>query len=249
MKNALLLPLLCVFGLQAKAATDARVAAAEAAYAAGTYQEALDLYNAVALDLNSAALQYNIGNCHSKLNAVPQAILHYERALRLTPGAEDIQANLDRMRALTVDRMTSVPTFTLGTTWDRWKAGADMDQWARRALWAMLMSCALGAATVLVRTATSRRVLIGFALTGLTITGACTLLAFSRASSIQDGSQAIIMSTNLDVLSEPRAGTTKQFVLHAGTKITVLRSQGDWYEVRIANGAVGWVPVESLEVI
>ena len=74
------------------------LAAAEQAYAAGDHQLALQLYDSVLTRSTSAGLQYNIGNCYFKLNDVPRAILHYERALELSPGDDDIRANLELAR-------------------------------------------------------------------------------------------------------------------------------------------------------
>src|SRR5690606_12551683 len=97
------------------------------------------LYDSVNTDYTSAGLLYNIGNCYSKLGDMPHAILYYERALRLAPGADDIQANLDLERAKVVDRMNQLPAFTLGSVWDRLQGGKDVDQWARRSLWACVI--------------------------------------------------------------------------------------------------------------
>ncbi len=223
--------------------------AAQQAYANGAYAEALHLYDSLAQDRTSAALLYNIGNCHAKLNEVPQAILQYERALRLAPGAEDVQANLDLMRSRTVDRVSALPAFTLGTAWDRVRGGKDVDQWARRSLWACVFACVLAAAAVLVRSTVARRALGGLAIAGGLVTVLCMVLAAYRVHEADDRSEAIIMTSKLDVLGEPREGATKLFLLHAGTKLRVLQSEGDWYEVKLANGSVGWAQAKALTII
>ena len=68
------------------------VTGAQEAYAKGEYAKALALYDSVNAEQSSAALLFNIGNCHMKLGDVPHAVLYFERASRLQPGAEDIQA-------------------------------------------------------------------------------------------------------------------------------------------------------------
>ena len=97
MRVPILLSLLCLlaFVTSARATpTDSLTHAAEQAYIAGDHQQALGLYEALNTEFTSAALLYNIGNCHFKLGDYPQAILHYERALRLDPGSEEVHVNL-----------------------------------------------------------------------------------------------------------------------------------------------------------
>ena len=113
--KALLLTLLLAGTLgSATAQTPPALAdSAQAAYARGDHRRALQFYDSLNGAWSSASLLFNIGNCHFKLNDVPRAILYYERALRLAPGAEDIQANLDLARMQAVDRVNELPAFTL----------------------------------------------------------------------------------------------------------------------------------------
>ncbi|HEY0976535.1 MAG TPA: SH3 domain-containing protein [Flavobacteriales bacterium] len=248
MTRKLLVPALVLGLATASFAQDDLARGAQEAYAAGEYAQALDLYDSLAQERTSASLLFNIGNCHSKLNDVPRAILYYERALRLSPGAEDIQANLDLARSKTIDRVNELPAFTLGSAWDRLRGGKDVDQWARRSLWLVLISCALGTAALFVR-GRAARVVGGLALLGGLATLTCIGLAAYRVSEANDRSEAIIMAPKVDVVSEPRSTATKLFVIHAGTKLRVLQEQDGWYEVKLASGSVGWAPPGSLERI
>jgi len=225
------------------------VTGAQEAYAKGEYAKALALYDSVNTEQNSAALLFNIGNCHMKLGDVPHAVLYFERASRLQPGAEDIQANLDYARSQVVDRVNELPAFTLGSMWDRLRGGKDVDQWARRSLWACLLLFAFATSVVFVRNSTWRRVLVGGAALSLFLTVLSVGLASYRVNEITDRSEAIIMLPKVDVLGEPRQGATTVFVLHEGTKVGVLSEQNGWYEVKLSSGSVGWAPPGTLEVI
>ena len=222
---------------------------AQDAYSKGEHQKALALYDSVNTAYSSPALLFNIGNCWSKLGDTPHAILYYERALRLAPGAEDVQANLDLERSKVVDRMNELPAFTLGSFWDRLQGGTDVDQWARRSLWACALMALAAIAGVMLRQRALKRSL--FALAGLALVGTVlsTALAAYRAQEVESRSQAIIMSPSVEILGEPHSGATRLFILHQGTKVGALQQQNGWQEVRLASGSVGWVPKEAIEVI
>jgi len=228
---------------------DSLAAQGSRAYAAGEVKTALALFDSANVAYTSPALLYNIGNCHFKLNDIPHAILFYERALRLAPGDDDVRTNLELARQNVVDRVNELPTFSLGTTWSRIRGGRDADQWARRALWACLLTFTVLGAAVALRQRNLRRVL--FAISGVLFLGTALSVAFAayRHTELTDESDAIIMSAKVDVRSEPRDGSTVLFVLHKGTKVTVLQQDNAWSEVRLANGSVGWMPPATLERI
>lgn len=232
-----------------KAEADIVSTRAQEAYTAGNYTEALALFDSVAQEYSSTALFFNIGNCHFKLGDIPHAILNYERALRLSPGDEDVQANLDLARRQVADRVNELPTFTLGSTWGKLRGGRDADQWSRRSLWACLAFFVVLGVAVAVRHRTWKRVLLGVSAAGLVVTVLAVSFAAVRHAEIVDDSEAIIMTPKVDVRSEPRDGTKVLFVLHKGTKVAVLKEQAGWYEVKLPNGSVGWMPPASLERI
>ena len=55
----------------------------------------------------SAALYYNLGNAYYRKNDITQAIIAYERALKLSPSDEDTRYNLQLAQAKTIDRLSS----------------------------------------------------------------------------------------------------------------------------------------------
>ena len=222
---------------------------AQAAYEHGDHQKAIQYYDSVANERTSAALLYNIGNCHFKIGSLAQAILHYERALRLAPGNEDVQGNLDLARTLVVDRMNELPTLTLGSSWARLRSGSDPDQWARRSLWSVTSLFALLALYLFVRGTLPRRLLLVLSGLALLASLASIVFAASRHTELITHDQAIIIAPKADAYSEPRQEATLLFVLHEGTKVTLLQEGNGWSEVKLVNGAVGWMPPASLETI
>lgn len=229
--------------------TDDLAQRAQEAYSAGDHAKALALYDSLNATHTSASLLFNIGNCWSKLGDVPHAILYYERALRLAPGAEDIQANLDIERTKVVDRVNELPGFALSSVWDKLQGGSDVDQWARRSLWACLLMAVAAGASLFVHQRMAKRSLLVFAGIALLATAASAALAVYRVEQVRSREEAIIMQPKVDVLSEPRVGASPAFVLHQGTKVRILKDQGDWCEVKLPSGTVGWMPAKAAAII
>ncbi len=249
--NLTFAPLLLLLGvpLLAHAGTDDLLKNAQDDYSKGDYKQALVLYDSVNTTQTSAGLLFNIGNCWSKLDDTPHSILYYERALRAAPGAEDIQANLDQARMKVVDRVNELPGFTLGSIWDRLEGGTDVDQWARRSLWACSFTVLLVAISLFLRQRAAKRILFSLGGLGLVATVCAAGLAAYRVNEADSRDEAIIMRPKVDILGEPHEGATTLFILHDGTKVHVLQEQQGWSEVKLSNGSVGWMERSALETI
>jgi tetratricopeptide (TPR) repeat protein len=221
---------------------------AHQAYASGDHATALEHYMAVYATHTSAALLYNIGNCHYKGGDMAHAILFYERALRLEPAADDVRANLDLARRNVVDRIADLPPTAMSLAWSRFR-GSGPDTWARWALWSCLATFVLLALVM----APALRGLRTLLLIAAALMAGTTLLAVAfahaRKAEITDRTMAIIMDAKVEARGEPRAGATVLFALHSGAKVRIGQELNAWCEVSLPNGTVGWIPSAALERI
>src|SRR5690606_3967693 len=64
------------------------------------------------------SLYYNLGNSYYRTGKIGLAILYYEKALKLSPGDEDIRHNLALANLKTIDKVESLPKFFLFEWWD-----------------------------------------------------------------------------------------------------------------------------------
>lgn len=229
------------------AEADTLVRRAERAYAGGDAGTALQLYDSVSTAYTSAGLEYDRGNCHFQLGNMARAILHYERALRLDPTAEDVRTNLQLARSRLVDRIEDLPGMDLTSVWQRI---GGMDAWAwRSVLFAWLFAALLAVALLPGRDLGWKRGWgIAAGLAGLLLVAAIaiSMLQWQR---VTDRSEAVLMEPRVQVRSAPGTGAKVLFVLHEGVKLTVLQEQDGFAEVRLANGQVGWLPSGSVERI
>jgi hypothetical protein len=168
--------------------------------------------------------------------------LYYEKARILDPGDEDIRQNLSIANSRIVDKIENIPSFFL-KRWISALAGFfSPDQWALLCL--LLFSLSLGALFIYIVSRktgikklgfTTGILLLAFSLTGI-------LLMRNRKYVIQHSRGAIIMTPVVNVKSSPDQQGTNVFVLHEGTRVTMMDSVQQWKEVKIPDGNKGWVP-------
>ena len=88
---------------------DATKAEGDSAYIKDDYTTAIQIYESLLKNGESADVYYNLGNSYYKIGEIAKAVLNYERALLMKPGNSDIRANLEVARAKTIDKVEPVP--------------------------------------------------------------------------------------------------------------------------------------------
>lgn len=220
-------------------------------YQEGDFEGALASYlRLVEAGFESGEVYYNIGNTYFKLGDVAPSILYYERARRLLPGDEDVQANLDLARSLTVDEIEPRPRFWLFSAVEWWVG-----------LLPSTLLIAVVAASYLVGTGVALLLILKrgaqVAVWGRRIASASGVVFFMfglnlavREFELGQAQEAVVLQPQVDVLSAPLDDETLTiFTVHEGTKVRIDRLSEEWAEVVLEDGRVGWVPVGVLETI
>ena len=223
---------------------------ANKAYSAGSYSMAADLYQKI-VDAGYASpeLFYNMGNAYFKMNDYARAILWFERAKRLDPGNEDISFNLNVANTKISDKIEPLPELF----YRRWFNS--LVQLFSTDAWALVFICTFISALMGLVLYMASRVMvlrkIGFwsALVLFSLSVFTLTLAWVGYDVAKSTSEAIVFAPTITVKSSPDDKSTDLFVLHEGAKVKLLDNISDWYEIRIANGSVGWLPKTSLEKI
>ena len=219
------------------------------AYKKNDIQNAIKLFNAAAEKYESAELYYNLGNCNFKLNKLPEAILNYERALKLAPGDEDVDYNLKLANGQIVDKIDSLPTLEIEKWWDHFKYGKGANYWG----WLSIVFISIGL-ILIVFFKISNSVFVkrfGFYLgfVFIILSGFSLYFAYQNSAYHSNASAAIIFASKVDVKSSPLDEGTNVFVLHEGTKVVIVSGDKDWLEIKIANGNRGWIMKKNCLVI
>jgi tetratricopeptide (TPR) repeat protein len=215
------------------------------------FQEAIAAYRAVLeAGWESAALHYNLANAHFKVGDLGRAILEWERALVLAPADPDAQANLELARSLTVDAVEPLPRF--------WLIGA-VSWWVDLIPRGILIAL-VGSAWLALAAGLGVRILAradGGARWGARVAVAATVLVLVlgvnllvRELDLGRPDRGVILADVVPVRSAPAAeDDLTLFEIHEGTRVRIDQRAGEWAEIVLDDGKVGWVQAEVFEVI
>ena len=220
---------------------------ANAAYADGRYAEAATLYQAMIEEQPNATLYYNLGNAEFKQGELAQAILNYERALRLRPNYKDAQYNLAFAQSRITDNIKEQDFFL--SAWAR-----IVRNQLRENIWLYLSICLfiLGLTGLLLfllgREIWLRKSAFHIAWIALLFSFISGLNAYSLHSRDTLRNEAIITQGVVNAKSSPDRSGTDLFTLHEGTKVTIRETLGEWCNIRVGNNE-GWIKQQNMERI
>lgn len=254
-KPAMLALLLLAAPFAAQAHEDAYVDslwnAANAAYAEGRWDAAASGYEMISdMGLESAALYCNTGNAYAKSGNVPMAILYYERALKADPSYGDAAYNLALMNSRIQDRIDPVPEFFLKKWLSAISYIMNSDAWAIVSLVLLGLTLAMFLLFLLAPSVAGRRTGFFIGLVLLVFMSFALGFSISQKKTYMNADKAIVMRPVVSVKSSPSTESSKDlFILHEGTKVTVLDQVGTWNNISLADGRQGWLPASDMERI
>jgi len=219
-------------------------------YAKGKYTEAIEAYNAILENDNiSTDIYYNLGNCYYKSDNVPEAILHYEKALKLKPDNEDALYNLAMANKLTVDKIDRLPELFIGSTWRNLITSRTVANWAYIAIGLIFLSLLFFISYLLMQQVMIKKVGFYAGLFFLGLSMFTYLMASQHNAIIKQSTEAIIFSPTITIYSGPNENAEELFTLHEGTKVTLLEDNNEWSKIKLPNGNVGWILSKEIKSI
>jgi hypothetical protein len=239
--------LLSTFAMaQASPKTDA-----DQLYEKEKYEEAAAAYQQIIDNEGTAAeLYYNLGNCYYKLDDIPQAILNYERALRIDPSDEDTRTNLALARSKTSDKVTPPSEMFFITWWKDLCNSLSINTWTTMAVVGFVLMLLGILAYMFLSNLTFRKIGIYSAIVLFFAVVLANLCALSQHLMTRSHTDGIIFKSAVTVKSSPSESSTDLFIVHAGSKVEILdNTMQDWLEVKLEEGKQGWIPSNTLEVI
>lgn len=223
---------------------------ANEAYNKKQFEQAANLYEEVIQKgYEAPELYYNLGNAHFKMDNIAPAILYYEKAKKLDPNNEKIQYNLEVAKTRTIDKIEAVPDIFYVRWWQSLKQLFPADTWAKIGIGGIFLFFILLGFYYLSRRMAIKKTAFYSGLVAILLTIFVFIVGVSRYQSQVKSHEAIVFSPSVTAKSSPDQNSTDLFVMHEGTKVVVLDELNNWYEVKIADGSVGWVKEEDIREI
>ncbi len=213
---------------------------ANIAYTRADYQQAINLYLTIAdKDGVSAPLLYNLANSYAATGRTGHAVINYERALRLSPGDADIQANLNQVRRDAGLYRDDKPLY------ERLAELLEADQWLMLsgAAFLLLAISTLGANLI---TRTPPALLRLIIISSLLATMATLPLSIFRYRSWNDG---VVVEQEARLLISPFPEAASTGIIKTGRLVRPGKAHGNFVLVQDETGRSGWLDRDGFERI
>ncbi|MBI5592558.1 MAG: tetratricopeptide repeat protein [Deltaproteobacteria bacterium] len=214
-------------------------------YKENRFSEAAAAFSRIADEgIKNGKLFYNLGNSHLKNGDIGNAILWYERSLKLLPHDPDLRFNYEYAQSLTKDQKgdKDLPLVRILFFWKYLLSQAQI-QWAAiffsLAFWALV--------TVRVIRRKSRFQTLGHVM--LTLGLIFTLTAVYNDYESAFIKDAVILPARVSIRSGLTDDATELFVLHAGAKVRIDKEKDDYIRIAFSEGKIGWIKKSDAGVI
>ncbi|WP_080904391.1 tetratricopeptide repeat protein [Parabacteroides sp. Marseille-P3160] len=231
-------------------AQEEQIKEAESAYAKEDYSKAISIYEDLLKTYgNSAEIYYNLGNAYYKTNQIASAILNYERALLMNPGDGDVRFNIELAKQKTTDKIEPVDEFIFAKWFKSIQNLVSADTWATIGIICFLSF--IGCLILFFFSKWMRLKKVGFYLgiAFILLTVFANVFGANQKKALSERRGAIIFTPTVTVKSSPDASGTDLFILHEGTKVFIKSSLGEWKEIELEDGNIGWIPKKDVVII
>ncbi len=247
-KRSAMILMLITFGLShlCAAQSQAQLALLDSAnmlYDQGEYAAAAAINQSfVDQGIVDEAVYYNLGNCFFKVGDKKNAVLYYEKALKMNSGNEDAAYNLSVVNGTLIDKFEELPSFSTRPFFTAINGVVSSDFLAVLSIMCLVIA--------VIRFILMKRKAKYFTFTNswVLLVVACFLYLWGavQKDAVYSFSSAVVSINGMKVHSEPKESSTLLFELNEGTKVELVKQSDQWYNVKTKDGNQGWVEKEWL---
>jgi len=192
----------------------------------------------------SGEVLYNLGNCYFRMGKLGMAIVFYERARRFMPRNHNVLANILLAESRALDKITPPKVWAAARKLFAWRRMLTARETslifiaANAVFWASLAALAV---------MKNRFIKIAVVLVGivLVVSGVAYVLNWTDRRGL---GTAVVVADEAEVRTGP-GDYAVTFKLHDGTRLKLVDSREEWYQIRLADGKRGWMQTEDVEKI
>ena len=219
-------------------------------YSDGNFEEAVQTWEELTESgYIAAAIYYNLGNAYFKSNKIAPAILNYERAKILAPHNKDINYNLELARTYVVDKIDELTEVFYLRWYKNIVQRFSSNTWAIITIIAFVIFLILFSVYLYAKSYLSKKVAFWLSILLLFIWLCAFAFFWSGNKLVTEHNKAIVFSPSVTVLSSPDESGTELFLIHEGTKVTIVDELNEWTEILLSSGTKGWLLNSSIEKI
>jgi len=194
--------------------------------------------------IKNGKLFYNLGNAYLKNGDIGNALLWYERAIKLLPHDPDLKFNHEYAQSLTKDEKgdKDVPLVRILFFW-KYLLSQTRIQWT--AIIFNLIFWSLMAVRVIRRK--NRFQTVGHVILALGL-----IFTFTAVYNDYEANfikEAVILPARVSIRSGLTDDATELFVLHAGAKVRIDKEKDDYIRIAFSDGKIGWIKKADAGVI
>jgi len=217
-------------------------------YEENNYEAAINSYKGLCEEFYSPELFLNLGNSYYKLDDIPNTILYYEKALKLSPGNLNILHNLKLANKRVSDKnkvIDSAPWYDWFLTW----VSNAPNYWAYNSVYLFIIGSLLLILFLFSKSRKLKKLTFYTAVIALILGVFSIVFSGFHKNRLTTIEEAVIFKPSIDLMSEPTENSSVSFVLHEGTKVKIIDETELWYRIRFGNGKIGWLQKKFVETI
>lgn len=216
-------------------------------YRNGEFDKAIESYKQLEEEgYEGTSLYFNLANSYYRIGKLGEAILNYEKALKLSLSDDDVKHNLAFANLSTVDRIQPLPTFFLFEWWETILASFTVNGWTYFAYFFFSLLIVLIVIYFFARTIFQQKLILFSGLGILIIFLLVVSLLIVKINREETFISGVVIEQSVTVKTSPDIKSTDAFVIHEGLKVNLEDQLDEWIKIRLADGKVGWVENSSV---
>ena len=240
--------------------SQALIARGDSAYADKDYFRAIELYDSARVAGGaSSVMYYNMGNAYYRVNKVGDAILSYERALRIDPTNRDARLNLDFVQSKAEDKAVDSGNIMSAMS-ESITCSMRADSWAIVTLALFAIFLVMTAGYIFGHAIMLRKICFFGGMLVLIATITSLLFSIAAARRIDNRDEAIVTVPKAQLSPSPGRFDNAQgedLSIHEGHKVVIIDTiaplpDGDgtaWYQIKVGNDSKAWIRADQVERI